>query len=302
MKISDLPAKKLARQLGNQGINIQIGPFCINLSSTLTSVANNLKAHYGEYPIATPREITDFYINLDAPGLIRRWLRPQVTFSFDGHIPFKPLPQPQAFSMFEWGLNWVVANNAHNYLIIHSAVVEKNGKALIFPGSPGSGKSTLCAGLVTQGWRLLSDEMALLSLSSGLLTPIPRPISLKNESIDIIKNIPGNFFIGPPVHDTAKGTVAHMRAPDESVARSCEEAKPAAVIFPKYRKGATTELSSISKGRTFLTLAENSFNYHVLGGAAFNSLTAMIDQSQCYNFTYQHLDSAYKTMDSLING
>lgn len=301
MKISDLPTKKLAYQLKDQGININIGPYCINLSSTLATVAVNLKAHYGAYNLATIEDITDFYINVDAPSLSRRWLRPQAVFSFDGHIPFKPLPQPQAFAMFEWGLNWVVANNAHNHLIIHSAVLEKNGKALIFPGSPGSGKSTLCAGLVTQGWRLLSDEMALLSLKTGLLTPIPRPISLKNQSIDIIKSIPGNFFVGESVHDTAKGTVAHMSAPQNSVERSHELAKPSAVIFPKYRNGAETDLSPLSKGRTFLALADNSFNYHVLGETAFSALTTMIDQCKCYNFTYQDLDSAYETMDRLID-
>lgn len=301
LKISDIPTETLAKDLRDKGINIKIGPFCINLSSTLASVARNLKTHYGAYSVADS-EITDFYINLDAPNLVRRWFRPQVTFSFDGHIPFKPLPQPQAFAMFEWGLNWVVANNAHHYLIIHSAVLEKNGKTLIFPGSPGSGKSTLCAGLVTQGWRLLSDEMALLSLDNGLLAPIPRPISLKNQSIDIIKQIPGDFFIGPPVHDTAKGTVAHMSAPRRSVEQCDELATPTAVIFPKYKKGAETDLSPISKGRTFLALAENSFNYHVLGSTAFSALTTMIDQCQCYNFTYQHLESAYETMDQVING
>lgn len=301
LKLSSLSRSKLTQQLRKDGINIKIGSFVINLSSHLTSIAHNLLAHYGTYDLVNPEGIADFYINLDAPGFARRWLRPQVTFSFDGNIPFKPLPQPQAFAMFEWGLNWVIANNAHHYLIIHSAVLEKNGKAFIFPGSPGSGKSTLCAGLVTQGWRLLSDEMALLSLENGLITPIPRPISLKNQSIDIIKSIPGDFYIGPPVHDTAKGTVAHMSAPKNSVGRSEEQAKPATVIFPKYKNGAKTNLSPLSKGRTFLALAENSFNYHVLGETAFTALTKMIDQCQCYNFTYQHLNNAYATMDGLIN-
>jgi len=301
LKISDLTTNQLAQQLRKRGINIRIGPFSICLSSRLPSIAHNLRTHYGAYDLASNEDFSDFYINLDAPSFTRRWLRPQVTFSFDGHIPFKPLPQLQAFAMFEWGLNWCVANNAHHYLIIHAAVLEKQGKAFIFPGTPGSGKSTLCAGLVTQGWRLLSDEMALLSLNNGLITPIPRPISLKNQSIDIIKSISGDFFIGAPVHDTAKGTVAHMSAPKNSVERSAELAKPTAVIFPKYRSGAKTDLSPLSKGRTFLALAENSFNYHVLGEIAFAALTKMIDQCQCYNFTYQHLDNAYATMDNLIN-
>lgn len=302
LKISQLSTRELSRNLRNGGINVKIGPFTINLSSSLASITDNLNVYYRDYRVAPSEAIADFYIKLDAPSLLRRWLRPQVTFSFDSHIPFKPLPQSQAFAMFEWGLNWVIANHAHQFLIIHAAVLEKQGKALIFPGTPGSGKSTLCAGLVTQGWRLLSDEMALVSMKSGKLIPVPRPISLKNESINIIKTIPGEFYVGSPVYDTAKGTVAHMRVPEDCIAKSEEQAKPAAIIFPKYRKGSTTDLSPLNKGQTFLALADNSFNYHVLGARAFNVMTALIDQCGCYDFTYQHLDEAYTTMEGLIDG
>jgi hypothetical protein len=41
-------------------------------------------------------------------------------------------------------------------------VLERGGRALLLPAPSGSGKSTLCAGLAFNGWRLLSDELALL--------------------------------------------------------------------------------------------------------------------------------------------
>ena len=301
MLLSTAPHQQLSDQLAGEGVNLKIGPFQINLTSNLPNVADNLLSLYGDYPIRPSDEIIDFYIQLKSPSFLRRWLRPQVTFSFDGHLPFKPLPQAQSFAMFEWGLNWCVANNAHQYLVIHSAVLEKNGKAFIFPGTPGSGKSTLCAGLVSQGWRLLSDEMALVSITTGLITPIPRPISLKNESIDIVKSLSNDIYVGKPIHDTAKGDVAHMRPPQGSVEKSDEQAIPAVIIFPKYRKGADTELSTLSKGRTFLKLAENSFNYHILGSMGFNVLTNLVEQCQCFNFIYQNLDETYSTLDNLIN-
>ncbi|WP_339644698.1 HprK-related kinase A [uncultured Porticoccus sp.] len=301
MLLSSIPPRKLKQQLSEEGINLKIGPFVVNLSSTLPKVAENLSDLYGAYTLEDSHRV-DFHIALQSPSIIRRWIRPQAIFSFDGHLPFKPLPQTQSFAMFEWGLNWCVANNAHQYLVIHSAVVEKNGKAIIFPGTPGSGKSTLCAGLVSQGWRLLSDEMALLSTETGLITPIPRPISLKNESIDIVRSFANDdIFVGTPVHDTAKGSVAHMCAPTSSVARSDEPAMPAAIIFPKYRKGANIELSPLSKGRTFIELAENSFNYHILGSTAFSVLTAMLDQCECFRLSYHNLDDAYATLGNLID-
>ncbi|MEZ5529309.1 MAG: HprK-related kinase A [Porticoccaceae bacterium] len=302
MLLSSTSSQQLRRQLAAEGVNLKVGPFCINLTSNLPVVSDGLVDFYGDYTVEPRDEVIDFYIQLKSPSILRRWIRPQTTFSFDGHLPFKPLPQAQAFAMFEWGLNWCVANNALQYLVIHSAVVEKGGKAFIFPGTPGSGKSTLCAGLISQGWRLLSDEMALISLTTGLVTPIPRPISLKNESIEIVRSLSKDIFVGSRIHDTAKGDVAHMRAPQNSVNKSTEQATPAAIIFPKYRKGAATELSTLSKGRTFIALADNSFNYHVLGSRAFNALTRLVDQCDCYNFTYQYLDEAYATMERLING
>ena len=71
------------------------------------------------------------------------------------------------------------------YLIIHAAVVERNGFALLLPAPPGSGKSTLCAGLIHHGWRLLSDELALIDPETATLQAIPRPVSLKLSLIHI---------------------------------------------------------------------------------------------------------------------
>lgn len=131
MLLSSIPPRKLKQQLAEEGINLKIGPFVVNLSSTLPKVAENLSDLYGAYTLEDSHRV-DFHIALQSPSIIRRWIRPQAIFSFDGHLPFKPLPQTQSFAMFEWGLNWCVANNAHQYLVIHSAVVEKNGKAIIF--------------------------------------------------------------------------------------------------------------------------------------------------------------------------
>lgn len=42
-------------------------------------------------------------------------------------------------------------------------------------GTTGAGKSTLCAALCADGWRLLSDEMALIEPDTGRLRGMGRP-------------------------------------------------------------------------------------------------------------------------------
>jgi len=302
VKVSTLPTIEPAHQLRRQGINLRIGPFVVRVKSSIPDVIEGIRLLYADYPQERNSTFADFHVRLAPPGSPRRWFRPQVLFFFDGSVPFKPLPLNQAFPLFEWGLNWCVAKHVNQYLILHAGVVEKGGHAVIMAAQPGFGKSTLCAGLVARGWRLLSDELAMVSLEDGRLIPLPRPVSLKNDSIDVIRNFAPEMTIGRESADTTKGTVAHMKAPRNSIARANEHANPAWVICPKYEKGAQTHLEPRSKAQTFMHVIKNAFNYSVLGIRGFQAATALIDACDCYNFTYSSLDEAISIFDALKPG
>jgi HprK-related kinase A len=302
MKLLQLPAAELRRQLAGPGVWMRTGPFSLKLQSRIPSVAEGLAQLYGQFEVRNTHEaFADFHVSVNPPASLRRWLRPQAAFSFDGMQPFKPLPRDQAFPMLEWGLNWCVSTQAHHYLIIHAAVVEKNGLAAILPAPPGSGKSTLTAGLVLSGWRLLSDELTLIDRQTGLIQPLPRPVSLKNQSIDVIRQFDPDVYINRPSHDTIKGTVAHMRPPRESVLRQHEAARPGWVIFPKWVAGSPTTLTSRSQAQTFMFLAQNAFNYSHLGEDGFRVGTALVDQTTCYDFHYSQLHDAIAAFDRLAD-
>jgi len=292
VKLAIRTKKAVIQALKTRGLRLKIGGFNVCLSSSIPEVADHLLVLYGASDVINDEAFIDFYISLAPPSKLRRYFRPQVNFSYDGYFPFKPLPYDQASAMFEWGLNWCIASHSHQYLIIHAAVVERNGQAFIFPGTPGSGKSTLCAALVCSGWRLLSDEMTLVSLADGLVYPVPRPISLKNRSIDVIRSFSPDVIFGEIVNDTSKGSVNHLRPPDRSVELGKMPAKPAKLIFPKYEQKSATNLVPLSKSRAFLKLAENCFNYNILGVEGFNSVGDLIDSSDCYDFKYSSLDEA----------
>ena len=271
----------------------------MHIQSVIPHVAEGVSLLYSDYPLLIREDFADFHVRITQPRGIRRWLRPQALFMCDTISAFKPLPLAQAFPMLEWGLNWCVSGHAHRYLMIHAAVAEKDGRAMIMPAPPGSGKSTLCAGLISRGWRLLSDEMALVRLDDGAIVPHPRPVSLKNASIDIIKNFAPESIFSAPVTDTIKGTVAHMKPSRESVLRMQESALPAWVVFPKYEAGAALQMSAIPPARAFLRIADNAFNYSILGRAGFEAVACLVDQVKCYDFTYSILDDAIVAFDRL---
>ena len=301
MKVSTLPPIEPAHRL-KQGTNLRIGPFVVRVQSSIPDVIEGIRLLYADYPQEINSTFVDFHVRLAPPRSPRRWFRPQVLFFFDGSVPFKPLPLDQAFPLFEWGLNWCVAKHVNQYLILHAGVIEKGGHAVIMAAPPGSGKSTLCAGLVARGWRLLSDELALVSPEDGRLIPLPRPVSLKNDSIDVIRSFAPEVTIGRESADTTKGTVAHMKAPDDSIARADEHARPAWVICPKYEKGVPARLERRSRAQTFMHVIKNAFNYSVLGVRGFQTAAALIDVCDCYDFTYSSLDEAIDVFDALEPG
>jgi len=299
MRVGDLGAGEIANRLEGEGLKIGFGPFNTRLRSDLASIAKFAEDFYWPYPLADEETIIDFHVSVSRPNNIRRWIKPQCIFALDGRSPFAPYAPEHAFPALEWGLNWCIATRAYHLLMLHSAAVERDGRAILFPAWPGHGKSTLCTALIHSGWRLLSDEFGLVRPEDGSLLPIPRLIPLKNESIEVIRRFRPEAVIGPSFFNTRKGTVAHVRPPIESIQRAQESATPRWLIFPRWIDGAALSLEPIPKSRAFLMVATNAFNYEVLDQTAFRLVSNMVDDCDCYSLRYSNLDEAISAIDEL---
>jgi HprK-related kinase A len=253
---------------------------------------------YADHPIADEAEFADFRVSVDPGAGLRLVWRKQAVFRCDGFRPFKPLPAGQALPFLEWGMNWAIAEHGHQYLIVHAAAVERGGCVAILPGQSGSGKSTLCAALAHRGWRLLTDELTLISLVDGRIVPLVRPISLKNESIEVMRRF-ANAVLSDPAEDTLKGKVALMKPPAGSVARADESAAPAWIVFPRYAAGEPLRVEAQPKAATFIDLADNAFNYHAHGRRGFELLAGIVERCTCLSLTYSDLDAAIRLFEEL---
>jgi HprK-related kinase A len=299
VNLEALSLSEVRRRLRNGGLALRVGPFSFRLISALPGVAEGLWCLYRGYPLIDDGAFVDYTVTLSSGGGWRRWFRRQAVFRFDGIEPFIPLPQVQAFALLEWSMNWCVSAHANQFLLLHAAVLERDGCAAILPAPPGSGKSTLCAALIHRGWRLLSDELALIALDGAAITAFGRPVSLKNQSIELIQRFAPDAVFSDVTHDTGKGSVAHMMVPADQIARLADTARPRWVVFPKYTAGAAPLLSRRSRANSMLELGRNSFNYMVLGLEGFTALSRVIDSSDCYDFSYSQLDDAVAVFDKL---
>lgn len=301
MKIKN---RDISHTLKSSGLVLNIGFFKFNICSSLRTIEETISTLYCDYERTeydNIDELIDFHVQVKQVKHFSSlpFFNRQAQFFLDNTAPFTPLPIQHAPAIIEWGMNWCISSQLNTHLVIHAAVIEKNGFAAVMPAPPGSGKSTLTASLIQEGWRLLSDELTLIHLDNHRVSPFPRPVSLKNESINVIKNRYPDVVFGPVSSDTAKGTVCHIRPPTLSVKNQHIDCPVGWVIFPKYQAGAETEFLPFGKAQTLMSIAENSFNYSVLGQLGFDALKNIVATADCYQFKYSNLDEAVNIFSEL---
>ena len=297
-RLRDLPVTSIQQSLRDGSLTLAVEPFTVAFRSDIVGVAQALALLYGDYRMVAP-DYADFHIGVRRARDHRRWLKAQAFFDFDGQTPFFPLPLAHAYPLLEWGFNWCIGTHAHAYLIFHAAVVERHGKAFVLPGEPGAGKSTLTAALTAAGYRLLSDELTMLATATGQIVPVPRPISLKNASIDIVRRRIPDAVLSELAYETSKGTVAHLQPPAASIAAAGCNAAPGYIVFPRYSAGSETQFTPVGKAETLLRLLEQAFNFHVLGERGFALARDLVQASSCFELTYSNLDEAIERLSAL---
>jgi HprK-related kinase A len=269
----------------------------MRLATDLAELVEPVAVMYGGFPVASGDDLVDFEVRAvrarSLPGLLGR----QANVLVDGRAAFAPFLRRQAPAMFEWAINSSAFTRPNQYLLLHSAVVERGGHGLLLSGRAGSGKSTLTAALMFGGWRLLSDEMAVVPPGSRTLLPLPRPVNLKDKAIDIVRLRFEQAVIGPVSEGTRKGSVAHVRPTADSVARAAEPASPRWVVFPRFVPGAMLESRRVSPTDALLRLGREGFNYSMLGAIGFETLARLVDGCECRELTFGDLDAALRAIE-----
>jgi len=301
MTLSSLTRPETAERLRGVGVALQCGPLVMRFGSSLPELVDPLAMLYSDYPLAQEETLHDFQVRVDCspPGLGRAIGRARAFI--DGRRAFDPFKRRHALPMFEWGVNWCVFVRPSRHLLLHSAVVERSGFGMLLSGRPGAGKSTLTAGLLFRGWRLLSDEVAVVPAGTRDLLPLPRPVGLKGASIDIVRGLSPDAAVGPAVEGTRKGTVAHLRPPTDSVRRMHETATPRWIVFPNFQAGVTAELRQVSRAEALQRLGHEAFNYSVLGSVGFETLASVVENCHCLSLRFGSLDDAIAAVEEITN-
>jgi len=265
-------------------LSIELGPFRAGLRCDRGGwryLAPHLAALYGGAQFDDAPRLCDQRLTVAAPSRLRSLLRPQVTGMPGFDLPLIPLPQTLAPLAFEMAWNAAIALDSYRFLILHAAVVIKDGGAVIIPADSGGGKSTLAAALMEAGCAVLSDEFALIDTVTGLVHGFPRPISLKNASLDLFDRVLCTY------HDTPKGRLGYMAVTADSIKAPQSAWKPAEIITPKYGSATPNMWEAIPTEKAVLQLLQGSPNYHALGEVGYQALMRLATAIPMHALHYQ---------------
>ena len=188
-----------------------------------------------------------------------------------------------------WDVSSSAIQKTSDFVALHAGAVTHKGRAILLPGPPDSGKTTLTAALTRAGCSYLTDEAALIDPNSGLLHPFARALWMEAPSLDVIPELRSTLH---PDFRAVKRGQYHL-SPEDLRPDSIGIASPiGCVIAPTYVKGGGIELIPMSRAEALVFLAENSFNFERFKGRGLRALASALSTAKCYRLKTGDLDGA----------
>ena len=262
------------------------------------------------------RSFVDEYLSLYAPYLRQAagenevavriharhrypWRRGPYLIQSDGGLESEARRRYEVLPHLEWIINWQIIRQRDDYLQLHAATLEHRGEALLLPGEPGSGKSTLTAGLLSRGWSYLCDEFALIDPATRRVQPFPRALCIKEASFPIIDALRLPLRRTTPYHKPTKGRVAFLNPLDVRPDAAGQPSHIRWVIFPRYVKGAKPTLKAMSRSQAVFELSKQCFNFNIHQAQAVDVLAKLVRGADCFRLTAGNIHRTCDLLETL---
>jgi len=279
-------------------LHFRIGVIGVSLESPIERFRNEYLKLYKRYQIAEPEGEA---LALRIRHHWKRWWKgAQYEIRGNEEGVLFATGEQEVLPNLEWALNWHIALYHTQYLQIHASLVKLDGKTILFPASPGSGKTTLSAGLVIRGADYFSDEFALIDPKTLLVYPYPKAFCVKEGSIPILQNFcPGLNFDSRWIKKR-KGPVAFL---DPWLIRENPVATPGQIdyiVFPNYSPQAQPLLTPISKAEAAFNLNKHSLNFLNFRERGIEILAKLVESADCYRLQAGELGPTCELMSQLV--
>jgi hypothetical protein len=180
--------------------------------------------------------------------------------------------------------------------VLHAAVVaDTSGRGIILPGANGRGKSTLVAGLLSKGYRYLSDDCAPIDRDERVV-PVPYGLCLKEASWDVVAQHLPSLWTAPIYHLDGRSCRYVAPPPDDPPPMRVEM-----IIFPKYRRATPRCLRRLDPVETLILLSESRM-WLSRTPSDLRAAVDLIERVPAFELAYSDLETAVDAVRTLSDG
>jgi hypothetical protein len=179
---------------------------------------------------------------------------------------------------------------ADGYLLVHAgAVVTASGDAVLILGEAGSGKTTLVAALVQEGFGYLSDEAGAVELGTGVVYPWARPLGFTRGARAISRFAPLFATATDDGSDAAKSLIA------------IEQIRPGALAAPSrvrhvidhcFTPGAETRVEPVTRATAVARMGSAAPRLKVEGARGLSTLVELMRGAKAHSIVSGDLEEA----------
>jgi hypothetical protein len=228
-----------------------------------------LVANYGWFQMQSKEPQLRYFINRERASqefMITRDDVEPLLASDDGEFLFQ----------FEKDMTIQLQKLRRELYFLHAAALEFAGRSFLLVAASGGGKSTTAWGLLHQGFRYLSDELAPVSLESMEVQPYPHAICLKKEP-------PKPYFLPDRTVYTSKTMHVPTKFLPSEVGRG--PTPLLAIFFLQGPRSSAPGIKLISKAEAAARLFANALNPLAHAGEGLDGAIEIVRRKPCFELT-----------------
>ena len=214
-------------------------------------------------------------------------------FLFRGERCLGAAPEGGAMPLLKGVLTEAVIDSLEAGFAAHAGCLIRGDAAWLVAGSPGAGKTTLCAALAAKGFRYATDDVSLVD-AAGEVSGVPFALAVKAGSWPLLEPMLPALACAR-THLRADGQEVRYVLPPDGVTRKA--ARLQTVIALAREAGATARLDVVDPADMLaILLAESYAPSRSLTAAQFEITGQAISAARCCKLTYSDLAEAVELL------